>query len=286
MKWYVITFENENEVANLKQVVFQILKENEYAFLDREDSGNHRLRIRGINSNIEEIVFRIEKMGQISVTEEFPTDFYINIEQFMLNCEIHHELDMYWLPYYFEKMVSVEDVIKNAEIIAKELTTYDEGYISHISRFWAFFISLENNEKREELLNYYEDRYSDFRKNNIAKDTRMINVSPYLEKVEKMIDEQKIVFYSPINIDFILKKDQAVSKLHREAVERMKQEQLYMPKYYIINRWYLNALHVSMILMKLPEVDRFFLNYCVAHNMYKIDEYCREYIKTGEVRIW
>lgn len=286
MKWYVITFENEKEILNLKPFVLKTLKENKYTFVDREYQAGHRLRIRGIDGNIDTIISQIKMEERIYVTEESVTAFFENTEQFLLNCEIHHELDLFWFPYYFEKKILVEKVIKNAEMIAENLTIYDEGYNSHISHFWGFFISLENNEKREGILQYFADRYCSYRNSDLNEEGQMIDVVPYLEKVEKLTEKNKINFYSPSKVDDLLREDRFASKLHKRTAENAKQDQFFLSKNCITNRWYLNALYVAMILMKLPVIDRYFLNYCIAQKMYEVDRSCREYIRTGEERIW
>lgn len=285
MKWYTIIFENKGKISDLKRFILQILEENEFAFVDKEFNAGQRFKVQGINRNIESLGYQNQKKVQISITEVNPTSFFDNTEQFLLNCELHHELDLFWFPYYFDQKVSIEKVIKNAELIADDLTLYDEGYNSHISNFWGFFVSLGDNRKREEILNYFRARYDIYRKDAPVKE-KMINIAPYVEKTKALVKENKINYYFPKKVENILRKDILTSKLQKQSAENAKQDRFYLSELGITNRWYLNALYVSMVLMNLSVIDRYFLNYCISQKLYEVDQSCREYIRTGEERIW
>lgn len=283
MNWNMLVFDSEEEVRKNKEILNQILSRNEWAFIDREYTPNHRIRMRGLLEEKESQYQMMEKKLSCSVTREKPLLFFSNVEQMILNCKIHHELDMFWFPYYFTRQVSVEQVTASAKIVANKLTMEDdEGYNSHISHFWGFFISLDS-EQRKGILTWFKRRYEGIRRVEMSE---MIEPSIFLDTVEQMIESGKLDFYSPANLKTIIARNQFASKLHEATIKNTENESFYRSKYFIFNRWYLNALYVSMILMGIPVIDRFFMNYVIAMEKYPLDEICETFLRTGEEKIW
>lgn len=283
MKWLQVFFEKEEDVKNKKEKIRLLLFGEEYAFLDREYEIKHRIRMRGIRKNEDEVRKILGDDVALCFVEENPNLFFQNLEQFILYCKIHHELDQFWFPYYFTDSLPLELLVANAKIMAKDLTVLkDEGYNSHLSHFWGFFHSLSTFQK-EGVLQLFHERYTQLRE---LPGERMLHLPCYLENIDGLVKEGKMDFYSPQSLQLCLETKKFASKLHESAAQNAEQSEFLHSKHYICNRWYLNALYVSMILMNISVADRFFLNYVIAMEKYPVDEICKEFLQTGEEKIW
>ena len=283
MKWLQVHFENEEDAKIKKEEIGLLLSSEEYAFLDREYEKKHRIRIRGIQKNEDEVRKILGESIEIYFMEENPEIFFQNLEQFVLYCRIHHELDQFWFPYYFTDSLPMEFLISNAKILAKELTvTKDEGYNSHFSHFWGFFHSLSSTQK-EGVLKLFHERYTRIQE---MPGERMLYLPQYLKTIGGLVAEDKMDFYSPQSLQRCLETKKFASKLHESAALNAQQSEFFRSRNYICNRWYLNALYVSMILMNVSVADRFFLNYVIAMEKYPVDEICKFFMETGEEKVW
>lgn len=284
MCWRQVIFENDIDALNEKERIKEILHGHRYAFVDREYGEQHRIRIRGIQEGADIRRFLNEVRGSYILAEETHKSFFQNFEQFVLYCEMHHELDLYWFPYYFADPPQLELVINHAKLIADKLTvTLDEGYNSHLSHFLGFFYSLTEKQK-EEILFSFRERY---KKTDISSlQDEMMSTDVYLDQISKMVEAKKLDFFSPYTLESLREKKQYASKTHERTIENAEKSNFLFSKYYICNRWYLNALYVSMILMNIPVIDKFFMNYVLAKERYLLDEMCERNLQTGEEVIW
>lgn len=283
MNWNALIFDSEEEVGENREMLNQVLTQNAWAFIDREYAQNHRIRMRGLLAGEESQYQMLEKKLGCSITQEKPLLFFSNMDQVLLNCKMHHELDLFWFPHYFTRQVSVEQVAASAKVVADKLTVEeDEGYNSHISHFWGFFVSLDRDQ-RKGILAWFQRRYEGFKRVEMP---GMVEPDRFLDTVEQMIESGKLDFYSPAKLKTIIAGNKFTSQLHEATLKNAENERFYLSKYSIFNRWYLNALYVSMILMGIPVIDRFFMNYVIAMEKYPLDEICETFLRTGEEKIW
>lgn len=283
MCWKRVIFSNEKEVHLNKEIIWEIIQLSENVFIDREYNARSWIRIRGLEIEKEEIV-RILGLNMKYTIEDEKEVAFQNSEQFLLNCHIHHQMDVHWFPYYFCDDNSIQILISNAKRMAEELTiTEDEGYNSHMSHFWGFFQSLKEEQKIE-IAKLFQGWFE--KSCQITSYKSMINIPQFLCIIEKMIVENKIDFYSPQGLKSVLERKKFSSKMHEIAARSACNSEFLYSKHMILNRWYLNALYVSMILMKIPVIYRFYMNYVVAMEKYPVNEICENYINTGVEKIW
>lgn len=44
--------------------------------------------------------------------------------------------------------------------------------------------------------------------------------------------------------------------------------------------------YIAFMLMNIPVIDKYFINYVIAMEKYPINEICELYLKTGEEKLW
>lgn len=279
-----IIFEKETQAFDNSKKIREILLEYKYAFLDREYDNKHRIRIRGIHwENEGRTIRELRKCIDCEIQEDRPLELFENYEQFGLYSRIHHDLDILWFPHFFSSNKPLEEVISFALYLANTLTvTKDEGYNSHLSHFWGFFHFIDRRQQTG-IAELFQNRYRNLK----LKDTdKRIYVDEYLSDIEVMLEKGNINFYSPGSLDEILNGNQFASVLHEKTIRNAKQMDFLYSKYNICSKWVLNALYVAMILMNIPVIDRFFMNYAVSMEKYPMDEICQYYLRTGEEKLW
>ena len=281
--WEMIIFEKEKQVFENREIISDILMNNNYTFIDREYSHYHRIRIRGIQQKNEESLKILRSIINSKREEDNPLRLFQNQDQFKLYCKIHHDLDIIWYPYFFKNNGPIDEIISFARMLGKCLSVNkDEGYISHLSHFWGFFHFIEE-QQQEGIAKFFQRRYEQLK---LIETDKFIDTKTYLLDIESLLEKKKIDFYSPNTLDEILNRNQFASKLHEKTVRNADRLDFLYSKYNICSKWVLNALYVVMILMNIPVIDRFFLNYSVAMEKYPMDEICHHYIRTGEEKLW
>nr|WP_315101717.1 hypothetical protein [uncultured Catonella sp.] len=271
-----------SDIEYYKTKIFELFDTEKYMFIDREYDGEHRIRIRGIlgdENYISDILGK--KNGFVFSTE--PDDFFENIEQFILYCSIHNMLDKVWCKHYFANTAKLEDVIGFCKEMAENITVKsDEGYNSHFSHFWGFFHTLTHYQKTR-ILRIFQKKYQNIK---ITEYPFAIDIKTPLNTIEKMITMDKLNFFSPQSINRIVENGEFASKIHERTIRNAAESEFYKSKHYILNRWYLNALYVALMLMNIPVIDKYFINYVMAMEKYPVDEICEMYLKTGEEKLW
>lgn len=273
----------EGDIKKSKSKVEALFNNERYSFIDREYEGEHRIRLRGIIGEVDKIYSILGDKKDYFLKEEDGNEFFENIEQFILYCTIHHTIDDKWFNHYFVNTVKLKNVINFCKGMAESLTIQrDEGYNSHFSHFWGFFHTLTSYQKKG-ILEIFKRRYENIK---ITKEASGIDIEMFLKIIDQMISEEKINFYSPLTIDKLIIKRQFSSKLHEHTMKDAVNASFYKSKHYIFNRWYLNALYITFMLMNIPVIDKYFINYVIAMEKYPINEICELYLKTGEEKLW
>lgn len=86
-----------------------------------------------------------------------------------------------------------------------------------------------------------------------------------VKKVQKLILERKIDFYSPHTRHEYIIADQFASPEHRETVVEDKYQKYFQYSIPIISaRWIINIIYEKMILMDFTILEKYFMNFCLS----------------------
>ncbi len=144
----------------------------------------------------------------------------------------------------------------------------NNGYICQSSHYHAFISKLNKSTQEEVYITFskleQQAKYlesNSFKKNNDFK----YLVNEVVKKVQKLILERKIDFYSPHTRHEYIIADQFASPEHRETVVEDKYQKYFQYSIPIISaRWIINIIYEKMILMDFTILEKYFKNFCLS----------------------
>lgn len=269
---------------DIKKKLFSYITDSKYSY-DLDIFNNKYSELKDPNYKK---AFSTNKI--IIMKEKNPVRFQ-NKEQKELYENIHRDFDLLLSPHYFIK----NDIYELTSVVDTMIQVFDNknGWNSHISHFWYFFQSLNRNQKNY-LYKLFKERKEKYSVNKpsleetLTLEVQMIT-KKYLEKVNLLLEDRKINFYSPKSLEHLRKQDNFSSNLHKQTLfNEDYQKEILFDVTRITNRWLLNVFYEKLVLLKIPLIEKFFLNYligCQDPNAH-LDDSIEYYLKEGEEKIW
>lgn len=244
-----------------------ILEYNEDEFIEKYRSINNLL-----NKN-EEALKTIIK-GQVIVEQE--EKIFDNAMVDSLFMQINSILDRYFFKFYF-KSNSLYKVIEEMWTFHRELEKYEkygstDAYNCHLSHYIAFIHKLDEDNKKNIEKKFNEKFLEDYavgKFNFNTSESRLTNdLIGFYRTIIPLVKEKRLNFYMPYDRNFIENNMEYASSRHQETFSEENIENHLYNDVLIVNRWVTNALYKKILLMKLTNLDRFYMNYSISRLVY------------------
>jgi hypothetical protein len=215
--------------------------------------------------------------GKVTVNAE-ASIFEKDIEDELFR-ETNHIFDSYYCSSYFNDN-SLYPVIEEMMKFHKMLELYESpesteksAYNCHLSHYIAFIHRLNKQDKerieKQFQLNYERDLKEGLFDFDLSPSLLTENLMNFFHKIRPLIKSKELNFYMPFKRKHIDEKVKHASKRHKVTFseENMNRYFLY-DEVLIANRWIMNALYKKLLLLRLTNTDRFYMNYVVSRLTY------------------
>lgn len=316
MKEYKVVcyFYIPNIRRELKISIVNLLKSNAQLFIKKGTNQGYNLSIHGFK-NLEDAYNALNELTPLVSEEDYiysdddykilrltnkenfkPEDYlcnkvivelddlytiFENKEQYELYKDVERYLDKMLIDKYFQD----NDIFQMINLILNTSKEFEgDGYVSHLSHFWFFFQTLEQEQKKG-VYKLFKEKAKLYKKTNDSS----FDLSFLKKRVTYLIHEEKLNYYSPTTKDIVKENKMYASEVHKKTLYDEKyQKAIYRDVSIITNRWFLNVFYEKLILMNITIIEKFFLNYVISLNRPNthINESIEFNLKTGVEKLW
>ncbi|GGE58989.1 hypothetical protein [Priestia taiwanensis] len=270
-------FENVKDIYNQLSTLIRTNPSNEYS---QDQFIQKYLPVAKITNQLNALEPIFQNVVNINKVVRDYKQFQ-NDEQYEIYMYINSVFDDVYMDYYWSKDITVNDVFCDIfpfvsslpeTTISEEDDMYSSGYVSHLSHYLGFLHSLSESNQQKIEQKFRERANTE----NMIVDKPINNrkeLSPGLmqsyERICTLVDTDKINFYSPLEEAVFLERNSEASFRHRAVFEKqVLREKVIKDKVLCTNRWISNVLYEKLVLLGIPPIEKFYLNYLISRKKY------------------